>query len=232
MEIYPSLIEQSATSLFSYLIETEHLFNHFQIDIADGHFVTNTTLRTADIVSHLQSNPTLVPRATCEFHLMVEDFAALVPDLQTITQHLPITQIIIHLEPAIRWLGLHDAHLHEHLHDSFPFSWGIALSPEIDIATHYSIIQHFPTIQIMTIKPGAQGRPLIPETLDKTTQLRTSGYTGKIILDGAMNATNLPLVLDQPEWPDAICPGSFLREDTEEHLEDLLTIATEYIRQR
>lgn len=227
MEIYPSLIEHSAETLFSYLLETEHLFTHYQIDIADGKYVQNTTLTTTDIAEHLQAHPTLVPRATFEFHLMVENFPALIPSLKAIATHLPITQLIIHLEPAIRWLGLEDEHLHEKLHDSFPFIWGIALNPEIEITPHYDIIQHFPTIQIMTIKPGVQGSPLVPHTLDKIGELRQHGYTGQIIYDGAMNAENLPLVLQKAYLPDAICPGSYLRHETEEHLEELYRILAE-----
>lgn len=222
MNIYPSILEKTTTELFSYLSETEHLFNHFQVDIADGTFVPNTTESTKDIINYLQSNPTHLPQdSTYEFHLMVEDFAAIMPDLQFISTYMPISEVILHLEPAIRWTRGDEEDLYTSLRAAFPFHFGIALNPEVTPTEHIHSIHAFPTIQIMTIHPGTQGSALLPETLTKISELRKLGYFGRIVLDGAMNEDTLPLVLKHHDWPDAICPGSYLKEDPDTHLTTL-----------
>lgn len=232
MNIYPSILEKTAANVFSYLSETEHLFNHFQIDIADGIYVKSITESTHDILAYCQNNQIHLPRnTTYEFHLMVENFAPLMPDLQKISTYLPISEVILHLEPALRWTKGSEDDLYTKLHSAFPFTFAIALSPEINPLEHIHTIQGFPTVQIMTIHPGKQGSHLLPETLTKITQLRELEYFGRIILDGAMNDQTLPLVLKQPDWPDAICPGSYLQEDPDEHLERLYAIISGTVAQ-
>ena len=62
----------------------------------------------------------------------------------------------------------------------------------------------------MSVNPGKQGSPFIPETLKKIEQLRLLGYRSKIFLDGGVNDQTLPLILNQKYLPDVLCPGSFL----------------------
>ena len=90
-------------------------------------------------------------------------------------------------------------------------------------------IKDFPFIQLMTVYPGQQGAPFVPEVLDKITVLRKKGYSGKITLDGAMNDTTLPIILSKKYLPDAICPGSYFKQNPQTQLEKLQRIlATGY----
>ncbi len=219
MDIYPSILEKSPSKALDFIGRTAHLFSHFQIDIADGIFVDNSTYSTEELAKIVEdTTPELSADTTFEFHLMVEDFPKSIEALDTITQYLPISLVFVHYQPAIRWLKTDDIPLHEKLHSTFPYQFGLSLNPEVEIEPHFDVLKHFDTIQLMTIKPGAQGRPFILEILDKISTLKAKGYEGRIILDGGMNAKTLPEVLKQKHWPDAVCPGSYLSEDTEEHL--------------
>lgn len=76
----------------------------------------------------------------------------------------------------------------------------------------------------MTVHPGAQGTPFIPEMLTKINELRENGFMGDIILDGGINNETLPLILKNKHLPTAVCPGSYLHEDTENRLNMLRVI--------
>jgi len=89
---------------------------------------------------------------------------------------------------------------------------GLTLNPEDQIT---DLIKHYPlnsitTIQIMSVIPGVQGNPFLPDMLNKIEQLRVLGYRNKIFLDGAVNDKTLPIINKLKYKPDVICPGSFL----------------------
>jgi pentose-5-phosphate-3-epimerase len=62
----------------------------------------------------------------------------------------------------------------------------------------------------MSVVPGVQGNPFLPNTLKKIEQLRVLGYRNKIFLDGAVNDKTIPFINKQKFKPDVVCPGSFL----------------------
>ena len=225
MDIYPSILSKSAIGITGYIGGNLKNFSHFQIDIVDGVFVKGETVSLKELAEHLQKNPPRVPpNNTFEFHLMVEDFEVVMPHIDEISTHLPVAKILIHLQPALRWTKGDHEPLHEILHDRFPFAFGLAINPEVEVLSHYETLKGFETIQIMTVKPGKQGQKLHANSLKKIGQLRRHGYEGRIVLDGAMNAKTLTKVVKQKHWPDAVCPGSYLKTSTKERLEKLQKI--------
>ena len=75
----------------------------------------------------------------------------------------------------------------------------------------------------MSVVPGVQGNPFLPDTLKKIQQLRMLGYKPNIFLDGAVNDKTLPIINKLKYKPDVICPGSFLAKakDLEKNVEFL-----------
>ncbi|MEK7633718.1 MAG: hypothetical protein AAB437_02640, partial [Patescibacteria group bacterium] len=89
---------------------------------------------------------------------------------------------------------------------------GLTLNPQDqvdDLARQYNL-KEIPFIQIMSVVPGVQGNPFIPDVLNKIEQLRGIGYGKEIFLDGAVNEKTIPVILAKKYQPDFICPGSFL----------------------
>ncbi len=78
----------------------------------------------------------------------------------------------------------------------------------------------------MSIHPGPQGSPFIPQTLNKIDQLRQKNYRKKILLDGAVNQKTLPQILNKKNKPDVLCIGSFLTK-----AEDKLKERVEYLKE-
>jgi pentose-5-phosphate-3-epimerase len=75
----------------------------------------------------------------------------------------------------------------------------------------------------MSVNPGFQGSPFLPEMLNKIEQLRNIGYRKEIFLDGAVNEKTISVILSKKYRPDFICPGSYLTKakDLEKNVEYL-----------
>ncbi|OGK49907.1 hypothetical protein A3A56_03515 [Candidatus Roizmanbacteria bacterium RIFCSPLOWO2_01_FULL_40_32] len=246
MQIYPSILEEN---LENFTIQFEKLapfFDHFQIDIADGEFVEHRTVQIEELRRGLPAGrqgwgdgvwqrgrgvEEGIGGKTFEFHLMANDYKKDIEKLHELSQILTITQVLVHLKPFLKNPLSSPLHLSSSRSPYPPitssdFNLGLVLSPEDLVVPNLSTIQQFNnlTIQIMTIEPGFQGNKFIPEMLLKINELREHGFTGQIILDGGINDQSLPIILKNKYLPDAVCPGSYLHEDTEQRLRNLLRL--------
>lgn len=205
MNIYPSILETSTDNLIKNLNRLFPVFDHFQIDIADGEFVETETIQIADIAEAISSKKLVIPDGkTFEFHLMVHDYSPYLKELESLADMMDIIYALVHFQP----LEANDFNIRR---TSFPI--GISLNPEVEIDKNWDQLEHFRTIQLMTVNPGKQGQAFIPEVLNKIKELREHNYKGLILLDGAMNDKTLPKVLEQKHLPNAICPGSYFKNE-------------------
>jgi pentose-5-phosphate-3-epimerase len=221
MNIIPSLVEQSAHDLFDRITFLSPYYQQFQIDIEDGIFIENKTLSIYDFFSYInQHHSSLSPTFTFDFHFMSVDYERSIELLEKIKNSIRIDTIIVHsiLHPNLSLLQ-----------KKYPdFKLGVAINPQEEIE---SIISNFdlnslPLIQLMTVYPGKQGQPFLPNVLNKIEQLRKSGFTGKIYIDGAINEKTLPLINTLPFKPDTLCPGSYLAKSPKEELEKRVSFLT------
>lgn len=208
MDIYPSILQKSAADVLHLMTITEHMFEHVQIDIADNTYTKTSTCSIAEIAQGC-IDAQYHTQTTIELHLMVENIEQHINMIEQLHSYIPVREVFVHLEPAIRWTKGHEEDLNRLLHTHFPYSFGIVVSPHVSIREHVATLLPFETIQIMTVEPGTQGSPFLPEQLKKITQLRELGYNGRIVLDGGISPSTLPIILAQPYWPDSVCPGSF-----------------------
>jgi ribulose-phosphate 3-epimerase len=211
MQTIPSVLEKNSQDLFYQINKLSPYFKRFQIDIADGLFVPNKTVQIEDIIKFFELNNfknfiTLQTLKTLsfDFHLMVKDYKTEINKLEKLKKIIKINLILIHFS-SISNFKFQISNLSD-----IPI--GLTLNPEDqvdDLISHYSLKQ-IPTIQIMSVVPGVQGNPFLPDTLKKIEQLRYSGYRNKIFLDGAVNEKTIPYIIKQKFKPDVICPGSYL----------------------
>lgn len=214
MDIYPSILETSIKDFETQLTQVAPYFSHFQIDIADGIFVPNKTVQIEEIVPVVSSQKIVGRDKTFEFHLMVVDFEKQIEKLAQLEKFVDVNCILIHLHVLnTKYEILNTKYL-----------WGLVLNPEDSVVDNWQLITEFPIIQIMTIHPGFQGSPFLPETLNKIDQLRELGYTGKILLDGGINDKTAPTIMNRRHLPDIICPGSYFKKDVKKRLEILQEI--------
>ncbi len=203
MQICPSMPEPTMDALAATINRLSPFYNYFQIDIGDGIYVSNRTVQIEEIMKNF-SMFNNYQSLSFDFHLMVSDFEKDIMKLNQLKKLIKIKNIFIHYS-AIKDFTMKISKL-----SSIPI--GLTLNPEDqvdDLTNHYSLKQ-IPLIQIMSVVPGVQGNPFLPDTLKKIEQLRHSGYRNKIFLDGAVNDKTLSYIVKQKFKPDVICPGSYL----------------------
>lgn len=220
MQICPSMPEPTMDALAATINRLSPFYNYFQIDIGDGIYVNNRTVQIEEIMKNF-SMFNNYQSLSFDFHLMVSDFEKDIMKLNQLKKLIKIKNIFIHLS-AIKNFKLKISNLSD-----IPI--GLTLNPEDqvdDLTNHYSLKQ-IPLIQIMSVVPGVQGNPFLPDTLKKIEQLRHSGYRNKIFLDGAVNDKTLPYIVKQKFQPDVICPGSYLTKT--KNLEERVEYLNKYV---
>ena len=195
--------EPTMEALSSTINRLSPFYNYFQIDIGDGIFVSNRTVQIDEVYKKLYLF-NKYQSLNFDFHLMVSDFKKDIIKLNQLRKLINIKNIFIHYS-AISNFKLKISNLSD-----IPI--GLTLNPEDrvdDLSSRYNL-NIIPSIQIMSVTPGVQGNPFLPNTLKKIEQLRILGYRFKIFLDGAVNDKTLPFINEQKFKPDVICPGSYL----------------------
>jgi pentose-5-phosphate-3-epimerase len=204
MQTVPSLLEKTPQDLFFQINRLSKYFSRFQIDIADGIFVPNKTVQIDEIEKNL--NQLINKNVVFDFHLMVKGYEEEIKKLEKLKEVMKVNYIFIHF-PVISNLS------------SSPI--GLTLNPQDqveDLANQYNL-NKIPFLQIMSVNPGFQGSPFLPEMLNKIEQLRNTGYRKEIFLDGSVNEKTIPVILSKKYRPDFICPGSYLTKTEGKELE-------------
>lgn len=203
MQIFPAVLEKTPEVFFAQIQKLKPYFKLFQVDIADGQFVPNTTVQIEELSEKFEKESSQFKNLTFDFHLMVKDYKKNMRLLIKLQKYIRIGNVYVHfsLSPDL-----------QQLKRSFPpFSTGLVLdaSDQVkDVVRQYNL-ERVPFIQIMTIQSGFQGNPFIEELLLKIEQLRKIGYRSKIYLDGAVNDKTLPIILSKKYKPDGVGVGSF-----------------------
>ncbi len=215
MQIIPAVLVKTPEEFFEEIRKLQPYFKHFQIDIGDGKFVSNTTLQIEELFPHTEEMQSEMKDLVFDFHLMVNDYEKEIQKLGQLQKVITIKNILIH------------APYFPNTITNNIFTFGPVLNPEDSVSdlAKKNNLHTIPFIQIMTVHPGFQGASFIPESLQKIEQLRTLDYRNKISIDGAVNEKTIPLILSQKHKPDVLCVGSYLSkaENVEERTKKLLT---------
>ena len=224
MQICPSILESSSSDFIYQLNKLSPYFNYFQIDVADGIFVSNKTIQIEEIIQAIKpSNYLAMKPLIFDFHLMVKDYDKEIEKLRNWKiKQIKINNIFIHysLLPVFKIL------INKLFLDRFSLSIGLVLNPQdqvSDLVNNYDL-NKISSIQIMSVIPGKQGSAFIPETLKKIEQLKIAGYRSKIFLDGGVNHQTLPLILNQKYKPDVIGVGSYFTQAKEKLSERVVNL--------
>ncbi|MFA9288316.1 MAG: hypothetical protein ACEQSA_00345 [Weeksellaceae bacterium] len=217
MKTIPTLLTTTQAEFIEQMQLFQPHYARIQLDIGDGQLVPNTTTQISDIKSMLENNEVSLT-STFDFHLMVQDYAGAleeIRELQKIGMQVDTALINAGLKPQI-----------DRLQTQYEFKLGLDVFPEVtipQITTQYDLSQ-IETIQIMTVNPGFQGSPFLPEMLLKIKELRKQNYAGSIMIDGGVNGNTIPTISSKEHKPDYICIGSYLTKagaDLETRIEEL-----------
>lgn len=177
--------------------------NWVHIDFADNKFVQNQTISPAD-ASKVSTN------FQKEAHLMVSHPKEWIDKLVEVG----FKRIIFHIEAEDDTLGVID------YIKSKGLEVGLAIKIDTPIEKLKPFISKIDVVLVMSIIPGFQGQPFIPESLEKIRQIKSKGWEVKIAVDGAVNSENAKQLVEA--GVDHLTVGSFLlKGDIDENLETL-----------
>lgn len=192
IEIIPSILVQTEEEFVHNISGLQNAVEMIQLDIADGVFVENKTWADPEVVQKIEM--------AVELHLMVQNPIEelqrwqTVPNIKRIHFHfesLPTPEAVDNAIYEIREMG---------------YEVGIALKPETSIDVLDEYINEIDAVLFLSVNPGKQGQPFLPEVLEKIKAFRKKYPNHFIEIDGGVNETTLPEIIKS--GVDAICPGS------------------------
>ena len=205
MKIIPTLLTTNTSEFIKQMDLFQKYYSRIQLDITDGELVPNLTVQLREIIDLIQRKKVIVSQnVTFDFHLMVNNYELALTEileLQELGMKVNLSLINAQLRPNI-----------PSLNPQYQFAIGLDISPNTPIdtlASHYDL-DYIPSIQIMTVQPGFQGSPFLPEMLNKIEQLRIQDYKGEIMIDGGVNNNTIPVISKKQYKPDFLCIGSYL----------------------
>lgn len=220
MEIIPAILTKTVDEFSSQISTLKKYYHRFQIDIADNKLVPNTTLQIEDLNKTFIANKKEYENCIFDFHLMVYDYEKEIKKIVKLVNIIKVGIIFVHAGAKPNYEMLNTKYSQ--------FSFGLVLNPDEDVETIKSKydLNKVNNILIMTVNPGFQGAPFIPESLNKIEQLRAVNYGMNIFIDGGVSDKTIPLVLQKKELPNVLCIGSFLTKapDLEERTKYLQKI--------
>lgn len=97
---------------------------------------------------------------------------------------------------------------------------GLAINKETPIEKLQVFVGKIDVVLVMTIIPGFQGQPFIPESLDKVRLIKAKNWSVRIGVDGHVNDKNAKEII--ASGVDFMIVGSYLLEgDIDEKLENI-----------
>lgn len=210
MKIIPAILVQSEAEFKKQVEKLSPYFSHFQIDIGDGKFVENKTLQVENIHESGYEN------LSFDFDLMVENIEEELEKIGNLAKNLTVKTVLIRASKISDYQKLVKGYSQ--------FSIGLVLDPQDSVETilHLENWQNTPSIQILTVIPGAQGQEFLQDPLKKIEQLRKADYRKEIYLDGGINDKTIPVILSKKFKPGTLCIGSFLSRA--ENIQDRIQI--------
>ncbi|OGE81450.1 MAG: hypothetical protein A3H72_01275 [Candidatus Doudnabacteria bacterium RIFCSPLOWO2_02_FULL_48_8] len=175
-EIAPAILSNDVSDFrkkYAELFALNHLFSKLHVDFIDDEFIRNKTVMPKDLV-FLKSSP-----LTLMAHFMALEPQKYFEDAKAVG----FSWVIVHHEAYREESELAEAIA---LAKKIGLKIGIALNPETPLYTAAKFLTRVDLIQHMGIHPGAQGRPFIPETIEKVKELRALTKNVIICVDGGI----------------------------------------------
>lgn len=189
-QLVPAIEAETVEQLIADAAQVAPLAHLLHYDVADGNFVASSTPRPVDF-------PSVAAGTAIFWHLMVHEPASYLNEcLEFATDFVAVAAESEGVEEAIAQLSLRD------------IKTVLSLSPPTRPRDVAHLIDQVAGVQIMTIEPGGQGRPLEPTLLGKLAEVRVLNPTALLCVDGGANVATIEAIVRHR--PDFIAVGSAL----------------------
>ncbi len=198
VRIVPAILVKNKAGFEKQFAKIKKDFKYIQIDIMDGIFVKEKNDIRPDIIKNLVRGYRL------EIHLMVDAPSKYATRWAGLSN---VKKIIWHYEANTDHARIKALN---NLLKKKKIQTGLAIKPNTSLAKIKDLIKDFNTIQIMAIKPGAQGRNFQPKILSNIRALRHRYPNLNIAVDGGVNDKNFSAI--KKAGANIIAIGSYLQK--------------------
>lgn len=207
--IVPAILTDNLATFKESLAKVDEHFSSVQIDVLDGIFLPNKTFSEREELKEINSE------AYFELHLMVKDPISEITGWKEIDS---VTSVVFHIEA--------DTNPEECIKIIKQHGWkaGLALNPETGIEKIMPYVNMVDEILFMTVHPGQQGAPFLPEVLEKIKEFKKLGLTVVCAADGGINKNTIKSVTDAGAEKLYIGGAITRAEDVEATHEELMAI--------
>ena len=175
-QIIPAILTDSSVKFKDLVLRLESYAKRIHVDIADGVFVPNKTIRGYEEIKDVENS------VKFDVHLMVVK----PQDILKEWLHTYADRIIIHVESECN-LGELISEIHQNKKQV-----GLALNPETDTSRIEPFVDKVDFFQFMTVHPGFQGGQFVQEVVNKVAMFRDK-YKGIMIMcDGGITPVTTP----------------------------------------
>ena len=159
--------------------------DYFHIDVMDGTFVENNTVK---IMTEYCEYLNTITRLPLDVHLMVKDVQSyinsfLIFEPRNITIHYEASNNSVELLNWLQYIKENNCKA------------GISIKPDTEIEKILDILPYVHTILVMTVEPGKGGQKLLPKTIEKIKELKKYIIQNKLEVDieadGGINIDNI-----------------------------------------
>lgn len=174
--IVPAILTNDFTTFKEQLAKVSAHFSSVQIDIVDGIFLPHKTFSEREELKNINSE------AYFELHLMVKDPVA---EIAKWTEIDSVTSVVFHIEANV------DPEACLKIIKQHNWKAGIALNPETPLKKILPYVNMVDEILFMTVHPGQQGAPFLPEVLEKIKAFKKLNAGAICSADGGINKNTI-----------------------------------------
>ncbi len=205
--IVPAILTDNLETFKENIKKVEKDFSSVHIDIMDGLFVNNKSFTEREQLNDVNSE------AYFELHLMVKDPMS---EMALWSNVANVTSAVFHIES--------DTDPEECIRHIRKHGWkvGIALNPETPLSKVLPYLKLVDEVLFMTVQPGHQGSPFIPEVLEKIKEFKALKLDITCSVDGGINETTIKSAADAGAEKLYVGSAMFKSDDPEVEHEKLV----------
>ncbi len=176
--------------------------DYFHIDVMDGKFVKDNTIKKMKEYSEYIKNISNIP---INIHLMVQDVKSFIDDYLALEPNM----IIFHVEACKNKKEIFEniKHIKEN-----NCKVGLSINPSTCVSEVFEFLNYIHSVLIMTVEPGKGGQKLLPDTINKISELNKfiyeNSYEVDIIVDGGVKDSNVKNLIDV--GANTVVAGSYI----------------------
>ncbi len=179
--IVPAILTNDFASFNQQVNKVSKDFSSIQIDVMDGLFVTNKSFSEREQINEINTE------AYFELHLMVKDpltEISMWKDIATVKSVVFHIEAETDVEECIRHIRNHG------------WNAGIALNSETSLDKVKPYLNLVDEVLFMTVHPGRQGSPFLPEVLEKIKEFKKLNLDITCSADGGINESTIKSVVE------------------------------------